>query len=265
MTSKNAAYQQFEALKRSREKRAQRRSFFLEGVHPVEQAVLHGWEFEAVGGAQGARLSGWARDMIDKARPASLYRIAPELMRELSDRNEPCELIALVRTRADGLARFRSERAAVYVLFDRPQSPGNLGTVIRSADAFGAAGLIVTGHGADEYDPLCIRASVGAVFALPVARMETAERVMEWLGALDERPEIVGTSARGDVLLDYVDLTGPTLLLIGNETFGLSKGWRERCDVLARIPIGGAASSLNAGCAASICLYEITRQRRGGP
>jgi len=261
MGVRNAAYQQFEALSRNREKRTQRRLFFLEGVHLIEQAVLNGWAFEAVGVQDGVRLSGWAEEMIEKAQPDALYRIAPELMRELSDRTEPCELIALVHMKEDGLARFRQRGVPLFVLFDRPQGPGNLGTVIRSADAFDADGLIVTGHSADEYDPLCIRASVGAVFALPVARMESVERVLEWVSTLPMRPLIIGTSAKGDSLIDRVDLTGPTLLLIGNETFGLSKAWKEACDVLARIPIGGAASSLNAGCAASICLYEVSRQR----
>ena len=75
---------------------------------------------------------------------------------------------------------------------------------------------------------------------------------------------MLGTSAHGTVNIDEVDLTGPVALIIGNETFGLSKAWKERCDVLARIPIFGAASSLNVGCAASICLYEIARQRANG-
>ena len=72
---------------------------------------------------------------------------------------------------------------------------------------------------------------------------------------------MVGTSAKGDGLISEIDLTGPTLLVIGNETFGMSKAWKAGCDKLAKIPIYGAASSLNVGCAASICLYEIARQR----
>lgn len=84
---------------------------------------------------------------------------------------------------------------------------------------------------------------------------------MAWLAALPARPRLLGTSARAQKTIAEVDLTAPVALLIGNETFGLSKGWRADCDELVRIPIFGAASSLNAGCAASICLYEIARQR----
>ncbi|NLG24746.1 MAG: RNA methyltransferase [Clostridiales bacterium] len=256
MRGRDAAYQRFEALKRSREKRAKAGAAFVEGVQPIEQAVGHCWPFEAIGYAAGARLSGWATDMIGRARPDRLYEVAPELMAELSDRDQPCELIAIVPKRLP--AALPAGDNPLYVLFDRPQNPGNLGTVIRSADAFGAKGLLVAGHAADPYDPACIRASVGALFAMPVA---VCQSFGEALSLLPIRPAIVGTSARGETAIERVDLTGPTLLMVGNETFGLSRALKEQCDVLARIPIGGAASSLNAGCAASICLYEAARQR----
>ncbi len=263
MSVRNAAFQKFETLQRNREKRTRERLFFVEGVHPIEQAVAGGWEFEAIGLAGGRRLSGWAMDMRAKARAKTEYEIEPELMKELSDREEPCELIALVRQRTDGLARMaeRAGEKSLYVLFDRPQNPGNLGTVIRSADAFGADGLIITGHGADFYDPQCVRATIGALFHMPVASMASAEEALAWIDSLKVRPTVVGTSAKGEGLLSEIDMKGPTLLVIGNETFGMSKAWKAGCDKLAKIPIHGAASSLNVGCAASICLYEIARQR----
>lgn len=263
MSVRNAAFQRFETLQRNREKRTRERLFFVEGVHPIEQAVYAGWEFEALGYAAGRRLSGWALDMRARAQAQTEYEISPELMAELSNREEPCELIALVRQRTDGLQRMaaRANEQSLFVVFDRPQNPGNLGTIIRSADAFGADGLIVTGHGADVYDPQCVRATIGAIFHMPFAAMASAEEALAWVNSLEKRPVIVGTSAKGDCLLSEVDMTGPTLLLIGNETFGLSKAWKAGCDRLAKIPIYGAASSLNAGCAASICLYEIARQR----
>lgn len=263
MSVRNAAFQRFETLQRNREKRTRERLFFVEGVHPIEQAVAGGWTFEAIGFAAGKRLSGWAMDMRAKAKAETEYEIDPALMAELSDREEPCELIALVRQRTDGLERItkRAGDRSLFVLFDRPQNPGNLGTIIRSADAFGADGLIVTGHGADFYDPQCVRATIGAIFHMPVASMASAEEALAWLDRLSVRPTVVGTSAKGECLLSEIDMTGPTMLLIGNETFGLSKAWKAGCDRLAKIPIHGAATSLNAGCAASICLYEIARQR----
>ena len=266
MVSRSAEFQRFETIKRNREKRTQQKLVFVEGVHPIELAVAHGWQFAAMVYAGSRRLSGWAQDMLAKAHPEIVFEMSPMLHDELSDRENPCELVALLRQRTDGLERMtkraRETTNPLFVLFDRPQGPGHLGTLLRSADAFGAAGVLTTGHAADFYDPQCLRASIGTLFARPFAALESMQDAFDWMNSLPVRLNVVGTSAHGTCLLDEVDLTGPTLLLIGNETFGLSKGWKERCDVLAKIPIQGSASSLNAGCAASICLYEIDRQRR---
>ena len=266
MYARNAEFQRFETLKRNREKRTRQGLAFMEGVQMVEQAIAHGWRFYAMAVTDGKRLSGWAEDMIGKAKPENLYQMAPELHSELSDRENPCEIIGLVYARTDGLERMAEaaqirDAPPMFTLFDRPAAPGNLGTFLRSADAFGATGAIVTGHAADFYDPQCIRASVGTVFALPFGELPSAEAAVEWLRNQPSRPLIVGTSARGTKNLSEIDLTGPVALVIGNETFGLSHAWKEQCDILARIPICGAASSLNAGSAATVCFYEASRQR----
>lgn len=266
MYARNAEFQRFETLKRNREKRTRQGLAFMEGVQMVEQAISHGWRFSAMAVADGKRLSGWAEDMIGKAKPENLYQMAPELHSELSDRENPCEIIGLVYARTDGLERMAkaaqiNAAPPLFALFDRPAAPGNLGTFLRSADAFGATGAIVTGHAADFYDPQCIRASVGTVFALPFGELPSAEAAVEWLRNQPSRPLIVGTSARGTKNLSEIDLTDPVALVIGNETFGLSHAWKEQCDILARIPICGAASSLNAGSAATVCFYEVSRQR----
>jgi tRNA G18 (ribose-2'-O)-methylase SpoU len=137
---------------------------------------------------------------------------------------------------------------------------------VRSADAFGAAAVIVTGHAADPYDPRSVRASTGSIFALPVIRADAPRPVLDRVAELrrDGLPlEIVGTDEHGAVDVADHDLTGPRLLLIGNETGGLSAGWRDAADVTVRIPITGAASSLNAATAATVVLYEAVRQRSG--
>lgn len=260
MFARDSEFQRFETIKRNREKRAKQGLFFLEGVHPVEQAVLGGYDFYCIGIDSAARLSGWARDMLDKANPDIVYRMKSELHAELSDRDEPCELVCLVRQKP-GLPTFDADPLSLDVVFDRPSSPGNLGTVFRSADAFGARSVITTGHAADFYDPQCIRASIGTLFNKPHVNMGGWEQAVDYLRKLPGKPLIVGTSAHGTVTLSDVDLTGPVAMIIGNETFGLSKGWKENCDVLARIPIYGAASSLNAGSAATVCFYEVARQR----
>jgi TrmH family RNA methyltransferase len=150
------------------------------------------------------------------------------------------------------------------VAFDRPAAPGNIGTLVRSADAFGAAGVVVTGHAADPYDPRAVRASTGSLFAVPVVRVPSHADVLAWVAGLRDRGvpmRVVGTDETGRVEIAEHDLTGPTILAVGNETHGLSAAWRAACDEMVRIPITGAASSLNAAAAATVALYEAARQR----
>ncbi len=261
--TRNAAFQYIETLKRNREKRFRNKEFFLEGVHPIEQAIAHGVNIRIVAFDGQKRLSGWAQDMLTKANAAIHHQMGEGLMAELSDREEPCELImigGMIQREADD---FVHRADSLFVAYDRPQSPGNLGSIIRTCDSMAANGLLITGHAADPYDSQCIRASIGTVFALPFMQMESNQDVLNWVQAAPDtmRPRIIGTSAKGTRHLHEVDLTGPILLAIGNETFGLSKGWKEVCDELVRIPIGGSSSSLNVACAHAICQYEIMRQR----
>ncbi len=196
---------------------------------------------------------------------AERVAVAPALLRELGEKADaPPEVLAVAALPPDDLARIPAGPALLAVVADRPASPGNLGTLIRSADAFGASGVIVTGHAADVYDPRTVRASTGSLFSLPVVRVPSHRPVLDWAagvraGGIGVR--LVGTDESGAVEVTGVDFTRPTLLLVGNETAGLSAAWREACDELARIPMLGEASSLNAAMAASVALYESARQR----
>jgi TrmH family RNA methyltransferase len=152
----------------------------------------------------------------------------------------------------------------LVLVFDRPTTPGNIGTLVRSADALGASGVVITGHAADPYDPKAVRASTGSLFALPVVRAPSHQAVLDWAAALRGRGvalEILGTDESGDEDIAGHDLTGAKIIAIGNETQGLSNAWRQSCDRILRIPIGGSATSLNAAAAGTIVLYEAARQR----
>jgi len=174
------------------------------------------------------------------------------------------ELLAVVGMPDDDLDRIAIGPDLLVVVFDRPTSPGNIGTLIRSADAFGVQGVIVTGHSADVYDPKSVRASTGSLFSLPVVRVPSHRPVLDWITELRDRDvdaRLVGTDENGDLDIAEYDFTAPTVVLVGNETTGLSSAWRDACDHLVRIPMAGTASSLNAATAASVVLYESARQR----
>lgn len=264
ITTRNARFQQWEALLRNRAKRQRAGEFVVQGVRPIGLAVERGWPVRALLHDADRRPSRWAAQLLDRVT-APRYALASELMAELGDKEEGApELLAVVALPPDDPARIPAGPDLLGVVFDRPTSPGNIGTLVRSADAFGAAGLIVTGHAADPYDPRAVRASTGSLFALPVVRAPGHAEVLAWVAGARARGvpvQLVGTDEAGERELSTLDLTRPTLLLVGNETGGLSAAWRAACDVLARIPIGGAASSLNAATAGGVALYEAARQR----
>jgi len=262
VSTRNASFQQWQALLTNRTKRTRSGEFLVSGVRPITLAVEHGWTINTMIYPDQGALSSWARDMLDRSGAVPVA-MAPELLAELADK-ESTELLAVVALPPSELSQIAPAPGLLVVVFDRPSAPGNIGTLVRSADAFGAAAVIVTGHAADPYDPRAVRASTGSLFALPVLRADSHREVLEWADTLrgDGLPlEIVGTDERGTVDIADHDLTGPRIVLIGNETHGLTTAWRESCDAMLRIPITGAASSLNAATAATVILYEATRQR----
>lgn len=264
MSRPNARFQQWEALRRNRNKRQRAGEFLVQGVRAISLAVERGWPIRAVLVDGERPLSRWATEVLERSggEPVAL---ATDLLRELSDKDEDApELVAVAEMPSDDLHRIRVELPFVGMVFDRPSMPGNIGAIVRSLDAFGGSGLIVTGHGADPYDPKSVRASTGSLFSVPVVRAPSHQPVLTWVReqrAAGVALAVVGTDESGTDDIADLDLTVPTLLVIGNETAGLSAGWRESCDVMARIPIGGAASSLNAASAATVALYEAARQR----
>ena len=258
ITRENARFQQWEALLTNRSKRHRNREFLVQGVRPITRAVEEGWTVRALLRADGVA-STWS-DQLWATTEAERVVLSPELHARLSGKEDGAELVAVVELPEDGVERLADSRRphGPVVVFDRPTSPGNIGTLARSADAFGASALVITGHAADPYDPRAVRASTGSLFALTVLRVPGHGPVVEFAQAHGYR--IVGTDEEGSALAD-VDLTGRLVLLVGNETNGLSSGWRAACDDVASIPMTGTASSLNAAVAGSIVLHEALRQR----
>jgi TrmH family RNA methyltransferase len=264
VTSRNARFQQWQALLSNRAKRQRSGEFVVQGVRPITLAIEHGWTIRALLYDADRPLSAWADDVfrtVDAVRVA----MASELLRELGEKtDEPPELIAVAGMPPDRMSRFQVGMEFLGVVLDRPNSPGNIGSLVRSVDAFGGRGVIVTGHAADPYDPKAVRSSTGSLFAVPVVRVPSHREVFDWVTQV--RGEgvpivVVGTDEHGDTDIADHDFRRPTLIVIGNETTGMSVRWREECDYRVRIPMAGAASSLNAANAGTVVLYEAARQR----
>ncbi len=263
VTTEDNHFQHVEVIKRNREKRHRHGKFFVEGVSSINLALEHGWTFDTLVFSSAKVQSDWAKEVVGRARAKTLLDLTPSLLEKLSDKEDSSEVLALLQIPQRSLANLKPSPTGLVVLFDRPSSPGNLGTLIRSADAFGADAIVISGHAVDPFDTQVIRASVGTFFVRPVISIPSPQDFKAWLdsaAAAGIPYTTVGTSAKAEAQCFDVSLRRPLVLLLGNEATGLSKGYKEMSELMVKIPITGTASSLNVSCAASIFLYELARQ-----
>lgn len=262
---KNNIYQHIVVLKTNRKKRNHYKEFVVEGVRNINEAISNGWRIKNFIFTEG-KLSDWAQDILNRVKTSENYRFSMELMRELSGKEDTSELIAVVEMRDYTFRQMKLSSNPFIVLFDRPSNKGNLGTMIRSCDALGAELLIITGHSVDIYEPDVIVSSMGSFFSLPIIRVAENDALDEFIHEARKQYEdfkLIGSTAHAERAIYELDMTSPLMLMIGNETKGLSYHYKELCDELCTIPMAqtAAASSFNVSCAASIMMYEVTRQR----
>jgi len=266
--SKNSTYQKFEVLKTNRNKRYRYNEFLVEGVRSLNEAVQNHWKIKSFLYDKSS-LSDWARNMIRNVHTEQNYCLASGLMQDLSGKTDPSELMAIIEMREDQLEHIPLSSNPFIVLFDRPSNKGNLGTMIRSCDALGADMLIITGHAVDLYDPDVVVSAMGSFFNMPVVRITDNAELFSYIDRLKNiypAFKVVGTTAHKEKPLYYEDLSQPLMCMMGNETMGLNKVFKEYCDELCTIPMDekSYASSFNVSCAASILMYEVVRQRNIG-
>jgi TrmH family RNA methyltransferase len=247
-----------------RSTRNKHKQFFVEGVRAVNGAYENGWQVDELIYCPDTAQSDWARDIIARTERHAHLQVDEHIHAKISQRTKPSELMLVVAQAQDDLSRIPISDKLLVVLLDRPQSPGNLGSLIRSCDALGADGLLIIGHAVDLYAPRTVRASMGSFFTLPAIRLDSFEMLETWLNKVRlalGHVHLVGSSAHAETVAFDHDLTAPTVLALGNEMQGMSYRLSQMCDVNLMIPMFGSASSLNMSTAASILLYEVARQR----
>lgn len=263
VSSRNALFQQWLALKTNRSKRHRMGQFLVEGTTAIDSAVRHGWQLQDLLYPSGRRLSGWAEAHLASGVSERNVEIDPELLSELSERHEGTELVAVARRREATLEQLVLTPPWLVLVLDRPKSPGNVGSIIRTAVSFDAAAVVVTGHAADPFDPASVRASVGTLFDLPLVQLPSHEPLLAWAAERRGREPLclLGTGQDGSSLLAEADLSRNLILVLGNETHGISRAYVDACDSFVRLPTSARQSSLNVCAAAAILLYEARRQR----
>jgi len=238
----------------------------IEGRHPVLEALRSGRRVLRVLVAEGAR--GSALDIVTEARARGVaVDVVPRAQLDaMAEGRVHQGVIALAEPRAYGDPRDMLEAAGrrgeapLLVVLDGVEDPRNLGSVIRSAAAAGAHGVIIPTRRSAELTPAAVKASAGAAERLPVAREVNLARTLDWLR--ERGLWTVGADAEAPQVYTEVDLTLPTALVVGGEHRGLRRLVREKCDLLARIPMAPGNESLNASVAAAVLLFEAARQRR---
>ncbi|MEO3764701.1 RNA methyltransferase [Streptomyces sp. B8F3] len=243
----------------SRKHRRREGAFVVEGLQPVWCAVEAGWEVETLLVAPGLLTHQAAWRMIEEQEQAgvAVARFGAELFQRLVDRDGPSGIAAVLRSRAGGLDGLSTHPGAVFVALDRIANPGNLGTIIRTVDAVGGAGVILIGDTVDPYAPAAVKASMGSLFAVDVVHTPEAAEFFAW--AAQQRVDILATS--GSAQEDHWNTTyePPLAFLLGSEREGLPEDLLARATRQVRIPMEGTVDSLNIGVAASIMLYEARR------
>jgi RNA methyltransferase, TrmH family len=245
-------------LLRSRRARDESARFVIEGPRVLQSALDHRVEVNAVYVSAADADLDVVREC--RARDIAVRLLAPGVAERVGDTVTPQGIFArgvLRRATADEVDRTTGAGARFVLVADRVSDPGNAGTLLRSGAAAGVDAIFLGAGSVDAYNPKVVRASAGALFAVPIVEGSPTVEILERLGA--DGVGRVGATARGGRPLDDLDLTGPLALVVGHEVHGLGA---LPLDTLVTIPMSSGAESLNLAMAATVLCFEARRQRR---
>ncbi|ESY71186.1 RNA methyltransferase [Mesorhizobium sp. M0051] len=244
------------ALKKFRD---QQNAFMAEGLKLVIDALDLGWQIRTLVFAKAGRGNAAVEKVAARTVAAGgmVLEVSEKVLVAITRRDNPQMVVGVFSQKFLALKDVRADNGDVWVALDRVRDPGNLGTVIRTVDAVGAKGVILVGDTTDPFSVETVRATMGSIFAVPVAKA-TTEAFLAWRGGFSGL--VAGTHLKGAVDYRSVDFSrGPVLLMMGNEQQGLPEILAASCDRLLRIPQAGRADSLNLAVATGVMLFEIRR------
>jgi len=235
--------------------------FWTEGIAPVWSAVEGGATIDTLVVAPDLLTSAGAHEMVARARAAGVRvaEMSGDLFARVAAREHPSGLGAIVCTTRHTLDTLVVTPDALFVALDAVGNPGNLGTILRTADAVGARGAVLIGESTDPYHPNAVKASMGALFRVPVVQVNAVGVLLDWCHA--QGVGVVTTSAKALVSHWEATYPAPALVLFGSEAEGLAPDILAAGDLAVRIPMYGGVTSLNLAVAAGILLYEVRQQQ----
>lgn len=234
--------------------------YIIEGIRHLARAVEHNAPIESVFLDTSVLSNPFGQKLARRLRKRGIVgvRLSNQLYRDLTLASEPQGIGAVLRQQWTPLPNLRAERNSLWLAIESIESPGNLGTMIRTAEAVGVTGIFVLDSESDPFDPAAIRASMGSLFSQQLTRCAPRE-FADWAKSCGVA--VVGSSPAG--MLDYKALRcrWPAALLIGSEKRGLSGHLAETADFMVRIPMRGSCDSINVSVAAGVLLFEMSSQR----
>jgi TrmH family RNA methyltransferase len=231
--------------------------FVAEGPSILITAREHGFKPETLVCRAGSATSGAARGLVDWAckAGAEVLEVSEAVLSKLASKDNPQSMLAVFRQKWTELPEAKTmPRGAVWVALEEVRDPGNLGTILRTVDAVGAAGVVLIGAACDPYSRECVRASMGSVFAVPLVKT-TREAFLAW--RRHWTGDVIGTHLDAREDFRKVAYKAPTLLVMGSEGPGLSEAVAAACTRTVKIPMAGGLDSLNLAVATALVLYQI--------
>ncbi len=247
---------------RDRRDRDEAGLFLVEGYREVRRALEKGIRLTELYFCPEWFLGENEPALIEQAQQAGaqLFELSKEAFAKCAYRDRPDGLLAVAPQWKHALADLKLSPHPFLLVVESIEKPGNLGTILRSADAAGVDGVIVCDAVTDIFNPNVVRSSTGVLFSVPVV-VADSPTVHAWL--VERGIRVVATTPDTPNLYTAVDLRGPLAIVMGSEQYGLSKFWLKESNLLVRIPMAGQADSLNVAMATIITLFEAVRQRNG--
>jgi TrmH family RNA methyltransferase len=233
--------------------------FIAEGLKLIVDAIDLGWDIETLIYAKSVA----DKPLIQKkaaqvvANSGLVLEVSEKVLTSITRKDNPQMVVGVFSQKFTPIEDIKPQPDETYIALDRVRDPGNLGTIIRTADAAGISGIILVGATTDPFSIEAVRATMGSVFSLPISRVSIDEFI-SWKDRHDI--SIIGSHLKGSKDYRAIDYkTKPCILLMGNEQAGLPEELSSTCDALARIPQVGDADSLNLAIATGLMIYEARR------
>lgn len=255
-STKNPRIKNLMALQKPKERKEQQ-IFAVEGVREISLAQQSGFEIKEAYIYPAIYQQDQAYPILIDG--VEVYEITKEVFSKIAYRESSGGIIAIATAKKQLLEQLPFQKNPLYLVLESVEKPGNIGAMLRTADAAGLSGVIVCDPSTDFYNPNVVRSSIGCVFTVPVAAC-TNEELMNWVRHKNIRTYAAALSDRAKAYHEQ-DYTGPAAFLLGSESTGLSDFWMRNADELVVIPMKGKIDSMNVSNAAAVLVFEAVRQK----